>query len=134
MKKKIITILSVWIALSIGFGVYYIKFGPKMPKKVEIMQPISSGYKPAKEPFKSIAQEIVNIEFRKTKQDKTPFIKKMYEFGAKNVVVQTKQNASTIAKTLPDVIIGEKRFKKKQFCVIITYQYKDKNYETGDCK
>ena len=30
--------------------------------------------------------------------------------------------------------IGEKRFKKKQFCVIITYQYKDKNYETGDCK
>lgn len=134
MKKKIITILSIWIALSVGFGIYYMKFGPKKSKKILNMQPISSGYKAAKEPFKSIALEIVDIELRQTKQDRKPFIKKMYEFGAENVVVKTERNGSTIAKTLPDVIIGGKRFEKKQFCAIVSYKYKGKNYETGNCK
>ena len=54
--------------------------------------------------------------------------------GAENVVVKTERNGSTIAKTLPDVIIGGKRFEKKQFCAIVSYKYKGKNYETGNCK
>lgn len=134
MRKKIITILSIWIILSIGFGIYYIKFGPKPPKRILNMQPISSGYKAAKEPFKSIALEIANMELRQTKQDKKPFIKKMYEFGAENVIIKTETNASQIAKTLPDVIIGEKKFEKKQICAIISYKYKGQNYEAGSCK
>ena len=134
MKKKIITIISIWIALSIIFGIYYINFGPKKPRKLKTMQPITSGYKAAKEPFKSISLEIVDIELRQTKQDKKPFIKKMYEFGAENVVVKTERNGSTIAKTLPDVIIGGKKFEKKQFCTIVSYKYKGINYETGNCK
>jgi hypothetical protein len=134
MKKKIITILSVWIALSIGFGIYYINFGPKKPQKILNMQPISSGYKAAKEPFRSLALEIVSIELRQTKQNKKPFIKKMYEFGAKNIIIKTETNSSEVAKTLPDVIIGGKKFKEKQTCTIVSYKYKGKNYEAGNCK
>lgn len=131
MKKKILIILSIWVILSSAFGFYYVKHGPK-PKKVQ--KPIKTGYKAAKEPFKSLGAEIVNIELKNTKQNKQPFIKKMYDFGAKNVVIRTEINSSKFAKSLPDVIIGGKKYKNKQVCTIVLYEYKGKNYEVGNCK
>lgn len=133
MKKKILIILSIWLILSVTFGVCYKIFGPKNLKPASI-QPINSGANAAKDPFKSIGLEIANISLKNTKQNTLPFIKKMEEFGASDIKVHKIKNRSKFHKTLPLVIIGGKKYANKTTCVIVSYQYKDKKYEVGDCK
>lgn len=133
MKKKICIILSIWLILSIAFGVYYTNSKPK-PKKTFKPSPIKYEAKAAKEPFKSIGIEIVNIHLNKTQQNTAPFIKKMYEFGAEDVVITTEKNRSQVFKYLPTVFIGKEKYEKKKICTIVSYKYKGKKYQVGDCK
>lgn len=133
MAKKILIILGIWVFLSVLFGFYYVKFGPKRVKIMNVM-PIQTGYKAAKEPFKTVGMTIAEIIIKNTKQNTTPFIDKMYEFGATDVVITTEKNESKFKKTLPKVIIGGKTYENKVECTIVSYKYKNKNYEVGTCK
>lgn len=132
MKKKIIIILSIWVILSIVFGICYKKFGPK--PKGPIITPISSGAKTAKEPFKTIGLAAAKTSLKHNKPIIAPFAKEMKEFGAENIKLQIEKNSSKVLKTLPPVVIGGKTYKNKTICAIVSYEYKGKKYEVGTCK
>lgn len=133
MKKKILIILSIWLVISVVFGICYKNFSHKYSKLVTI-QPISTGYKAAKEPFKTIGLEIANITLNRTGHNRKPFINKMREFGAKKIVIDTRTYQPKFAKTLPPVIIGGKKYENKSVCTIVSYEYKGEMYEVGNCK
>lgn len=133
MAKKILAILGIWIISSVLFGFFYIKSTPRERKNLN-SSVIKSGYKAAKEPFKTIGINIAQITLNKTKQDTKPLIKKMYEFGATDVIITTKKNISPIKNTLQPIVIGGKTYKNKVECSIVSYTYKNKKYEVGTCK
>ena len=124
MKKKIITILSIWIILSIIFRIWYKKNGPKHPK-IDV-KPISSGAKAAKEPFKTIGMASIETTLKYNKPILVPFAKQMRELGAENIKLNI--------ETLQTVIIGGKKYKNKTICAIVSYDYKGDKYEVGTCK
>lgn len=132
MKKKIIIILSIWVVLSTLFGIWYKKYGPK-PKGPQI-QPISSGAKAAKEPFKTIGTAAAETVLKQRKPNFIPFAKQMKKFGAENVKLKIERNNKQFSKALPVVIIGGKKYKNKTICAIVSYDYNGVKYEVGTCK
>ena len=132
MRKKIIIILSIWIILSIIFGIWYKKNGPKHPK-IDV-KPISSGAKAAKEPFKTIGMASTETTLKYNKPILVPFAKQMRELGAENIKLNIETSKNTMSETLPTVIIGGKKYKNKTICAIVSYDYKGDKYEVGTCK